>query len=245
MNALSLVAILLIILSIATNTLLNRCVLSSKLEKSYMERMELDRKKQNKKEYNHYYKKKGKNNSRSKKEKTKIENLKEKLNFYSLFKNGKEKSPELYNLFNRLLLTFYKNSFSSQKEAEAFTNRLLQAANKKEELYLEKIDLKDDSLQLLFYRMLKGTKYYSLENNAGILPLSNFVCLSQKASKLNFFKTPKEILILLFNEKIANELFLKKNNIKTKEDLESILDRNHFQDRSCLKLLYILAPVEN
>ena len=97
---------------------------------------------------------------------------------------------------------------------------------KNEEISLEKLVLKDPSFQLLWYKMLKGTKYYDFKNKTGMPSILEFITIKETSSQKNKICIPKasqEMLTALFNEDIA--LKIQKAQIKFSEEEVSEEDK--------------------
>ena len=158
------------------------------------------------------------------------------INILPLIKNNKIEEKQTYDLLIKLITILYKNELTKDKIEYKLVDQLLIACNKKiekkESLCLEKIDLKDPSLQPLWYKMLKGTKYYDFEKDIGLPSILEFISIdeNEKHNKICIPTASKEILIALFDEKIADKIWDKKEKDKikiTKEELENILKDTH------------------
>ncbi len=106
----------------------------------------------------------------------------------------------------------------------------------------------DPSLHELYYKMLKGTNYYTKDK--GIAPLAHFLSLEKnpKGAFLSFASSP--VLKALFGEDVATEIVNKeksqwaetgKNTCFTKQDLETLL----LKDPKKASLLSTLDPYLN
>lgn len=157
------------------------------------------------------------------------------LNIFPLIKNDKAQEKELYDLFTKLIKTLYQKELSKQKIENTIADALISSCKKKyeakEEIQLEKIDLKDPALQTLWYKMLKGTKGYDFEKNIGLPSILSFIYLEDNAkeNKICIPTSSKEMLTALFDNKIAEKIWEKRKNQRTKiskEELETILKEN-------------------
>lgn len=157
------------------------------------------------------------------------------LNIFPLIKNDKAQEKDLYDIFVRLIKTLYPKELVKDKMENTIADAVISSCKKKyaakEELLLEKIDLKNPDLQLLWYKMLKGTKGYDFEKKLGLPSILSFIYLdeSSKETKICIPTSSKEMLTALFDKKTADKIWEKRNREKikiTKEDLEKILKEN-------------------
>lgn len=146
-----------------------------------------------------------------------------KLNITSLLNTSLE-SSFLYEVAASLLHTLYGHAqfvrdYQDQNWAKQLLNTLIEKG-KNQERELSFLDLmpQDPSLQLLYYKMLKGTGNYDLAKKQGYPPLSDFFILSDSDAKpiyVCFASYP--LLFSLFGEEITQKI-IEIEQDKAKED---------------------------
>ncbi len=158
------------------------------------------------------------------------------LNLLPLITEGRDEHPFLYETAAKLFRTFYQPLFQNQPRFEyRFLDQLLAsiktALEKESPFSLEKLSLKDASLQPLYYRMLRGTKEWDLSKGTGLPPLLDYLKCEPSSDKLCLFHAHPDLLSVLFNPKAAKQLFQKIHQEKapplTKELLEQICSEAH------------------
>lgn len=177
------------------------------------------------------------------------------LNLHPLIDQGKETHPFLYNLSAKMLKAFYEPLFSTQgvkseyKFLDAWLNaaRALRVKQEKDFAY-EKIVFKDPVYQSLYYKMLKGTKTWNLEEKIGYPSLLDYVQFDLKPKKICLAHAHPDILSVLFNPKAAAKLFAETHQSKppvlTKEFIERICFETHMihVEPELYGLLHLGAP---
>ena len=131
------------------------------------------------------------------------------LNLWPLVMEGRTAHPALYEATCRLLNTFYKDLISPA-ESKAFLDRFLQSAkavlSPKEALCLEKLKLASESEQLIYYRMLKGTKKWEI--GKGYPPFADYVKVDPHwTDKLCVTHAHPSLLQILFGAKTGQKLY--------------------------------------
>ncbi len=252
MNILSLVITILMIFAISTQMLLSKKVSSDIISKSYVGYMKVQRRATSKSETYYYSTIKTEKNEKEIKQKIKTEKVKKikepnrsesYFNIYPLITEGKESHPELYESILHLIRVlylengFFKNLKIKNLDKEILNNILLSAKEslKEElsanELHLAKLELKEKDLQPIYYKMMKGSKFYNYKEKIGYPSLLDFIKIRDEKNKIPINSAHFEILSILFNEKIAEEIVklqLLGEEI-TKERLNDLLTKKHFQ----------------
>jgi len=160
-----------------------------------------------------------------------------KLNLASLFAQ-QSPSPFLYETAAQLLRLLYQDtSLSKQGLPKGFEYLLLdhwmgKAKQDKEIDSFAALYPQDPKLSTLFYKMLKGTRKYSLEDHSGYPPLEDFFCIDSSKQPIFFHFASKPLLTVLFGSKVMEEI-LKiekekwekdgKDHSLTKEELRALL----------------------
>jgi hypothetical protein len=130
------------------------------------------------------------------------------LNLWPLIVEGRSAQPALYDAACRLLSTFYKDLITS--DARTFLDCFLQSAKSvlstKEPLCLEKLKLANADEQLIYYRMLKGTKKWEI--GKGYPPLSEYIKVDPNwTEKLCVTHAHPSLLQILFGAKTGKKLY--------------------------------------
>jgi hypothetical protein len=243
MNILPLVISLLLIFSYFTNSLLVKHKNSTLASKSFSGYMSAKRKALNKYQNEIYklidakpIKKKEQTFQKepSKEDKKRVANpLNAKINITSLFL---ENNQTLYNLLKDLIKNLYKNQSFYYDNLEIYLlNNLINEVkvflnnekNSINNLNLCKISFKNKELNDIFYKMLKGTKFYNPKKNIGFPSLLDYVETNLNTNiKIPIIDASFEVLEIIFNEKIAFEILERQKNypIKdlSKEDVEKL-----------------------
>jgi hypothetical protein len=169
------------------------------------------------------------------------------LNILPLLKDGKDKEHDCYEIFAKLIRAIYEKELTKKNMEYLLIDTLIKKSQEiltaNEELFLEKIYFGNESLQNLWYKMLKGSKFYNLEKNIGYPSIFEFVSLyNSNKTTICMQKISDEMLMCLFNKKIAGEIkeAIKRNNEKNKKktnyisqhDLADILSKNNFDQKN-------------
>lgn len=125
------------------------------------------------------------------------------LNLWPLIQDGKEAHPHLYELFAKLIRTFYGSLNKNARFEYKFLDAWLQAASHLDlsSQGLENAHLATSDFQTLYYKMLKGS--------AGLPPLLEYVKIESSADKICVFHANQTQLSLLFPQNIAEKLYTK------------------------------------
>ncbi len=110
------------------------------------------------------------------------------LNLWPLIQEGREEHPLLYDAAIKLLDTFYGPSlFAGKPQTKAlFLHDFIKKAKiaiQKNQFCLEKLSL-DPSFQVQYYKMLKGTKEWNLEEGLGYPSLLDMIKVEEAPSKI-------------------------------------------------------------
>ncbi|NGX52271.1 MAG: hypothetical protein KR126chlam5_00567 [Candidatus Anoxychlamydiales bacterium] len=224
MNIVAFIAGILMIFAITTNTLSKKHLSDGFVSRSFSGYMKSSRKATN--EYERYcfdnlkesVKSKQKTTadrekpSEDKKEKTReihIENAK--INIFQLVIDKKEKQKDTYNLIASLIKTLYSNQSFYEKgfEKDILNNILVAFENqikKKQNLNFETLILKDGSLKNIYYKIIKGTKFYDFEKKIGCPSILDFVKVENSKEQIPMKDASKEFLITFFDKKITKEI---------------------------------------
>jgi hypothetical protein len=152
------------------------------------------------------------------------------INLYPLVADGREAHPFLYELVAKTLRTFYsKQLFGKEKKMEyRLLDSILHAAQKEKTPVLEKLHLKE---QILYYKLLKGTKKWDITAQQGYPSLLDYFSLDQTEKKICLYHAHQNLLSILFGEKggkiVYNELNKKDTPPITKEYLEHLCSEAH------------------
>lgn len=220
MNLLGLVFSILLILSFGYYSLAEKHLTGNKLRNSYISHSRVHRKICNQFTSELYNNLQGVKTERKKTNKKKnagpkniiVEPNREcaKLNLWPLIEEGRENHPKLYELAIKLIGTFYKPLGDGEKRFEhRFLDQFIQCAKsvKKEEFSLETLSFSDPEMQKLYYKMLKGTKKWDLNNHIGYPPLLDYVKANPSIEAICVFHSHPDMLQILFNPKIGQALY--------------------------------------
>lgn len=135
-----------------------------------------------------------------------------KLNLYPLIQKGKEENQFLYETAAKLLRFFYQPLYGSKPRFEyKFLDAILssaQTALQNEPLFaLEKLSFSDEHFQLLYYKMLKGTKECDLSAHVGYPSLLDYIKIEPVEEKICLFHAHPDLLSVFFGAKAAPKLF--------------------------------------
>ena len=244
MNFLTLIFSLLLIFSFGTFIALEKQMGDRRLKASYLGHMAASRKLLSKCESRAYKafpsistpEEKSKKTQDTKEAKTpKINPECSRLNLFSLIQKGRMAEPFLYDTALQFLDTFYgKTLFENNIQTKViFLNAFLKKAKEEMEkpfFCLEKLSL-NPSLQLHYYKMLKGTKNRSLEEAIGYPSFLDMFKVEESPSKICLHHAHPDQLSALFGKAVGKNLYEKihkEKNIKiTKEFLERICAEKH------------------
>jgi hypothetical protein len=157
------------------------------------------------------------------------------LNLYPLIVNDKAEEKQRYALLFSLIKILYQREIEDEKMVNRLIDGLITFGKKKnedkKELCLPKVEFKDTELQSLWYKMLKGTKYYDFEKNIGFPSILEFVTLTptENKSKICIPTSSLEMLLALYDKKIAYKIWEKRDDKKnkiiiTRGELEKIVN---------------------
>ncbi len=159
------------------------------------------------------------------------------LNLWPLMQEGKEAHALLYEWAAHLIRTFYAPFLPKEKRFEyhfldVWIASAKQAHQKEESFSLEKVSLLDPDLQILYYKMLKGTKKWNLAQGEGYPPLLDYVKGVPFDEKICIFHAHPDMLTVIFNSKMAFKLHSaihkkKESAPLTKELIERLSFESH------------------
>lgn len=251
MNILVTISTILLILALSTQSILSKRIDVEKIQISHSGNMQAQRKAYNLCEKNLYKSKKGKKSESYKKSNTTIDSKTKKtihvkdkveihgcsqLNIYPLFL---EENKNTYELLARLIKHVYKdtstfkNTNEKNLEYKLIDQIILAGKNlikNKQEVELPKLKLQNEKYQQLYYRMLKGTKFYDPNKNIGIPSLLDVITINSSTSnRICLQHASYDMLSSLFNKKIAEKIIKSRleNNKITKEDFNKILEQEN------------------
>lgn len=151
-----------------------------------------------------------KNSTEGAKKTREINTLNAKVNIYKLGVEKKENHKELYNLVARLIKNLYSNkSFYHNNLENIILDNILKAIeNQKNDKNISpsKLVLKTQDLQKVYYKMLKGSKFYDFEKGQGTASLVDFLKIENSKSKIPIIDASYELLESAFSKKIANQI---------------------------------------
>jgi hypothetical protein len=157
------------------------------------------------------------------------------LNLWPLIQEGREEHPFLYNTALKFLDTFYgSHLFGAKPQAKVFfLNEFLKKAKiaiQKNRFSLEKLAL-DPSFQLSYYKMLKGTKEWDIEQKIGYPSLLDVIKVEETPSKICLCHAHPCQMEALFNKKAGLRLFHEIHQDTslpvTKELIEKVCAESH------------------
>ncbi|MES2273827.1 MAG: hypothetical protein V4487_06510 [Chlamydiota bacterium] len=162
-----------------------------------------------------------------------------KINLWPLLEQGREQNPILYELTARLLSQFYGSAlFENKARLEyQFLDTLLESAKlaqlKKVPLLLEKLELNHESLQKVYYRMLKGTKKCDLSQGVGYPCLLDYIKLEPVQQKICFSHAHLDLISVFFGFNVAGKIFAELHTQSkpplTKDTIEEWCSQSHIQ----------------
>lgn len=137
--------------------------------------------------------------------------------------------PSSIEILAELLRVLYQNVLSIKGlEYTLAQSLLLNAEQSPKETDLAALYPQDPDLQMLYYKMLRGTEVYDLEKQQGVPPLSHFLSL-EPATKVAFFSfASRPVLSALWGEQTAAAICLLEQERSyarpcDKEELVSVL----------------------
>jgi hypothetical protein len=253
MNLLPYVAGLLILLALSIQPLLSGLLVAKKIHSSYQGHMNASRNALSLQEKNRYKRipVEEKPKPQEKKEKKTIRVQQQLVNIFPLLAQGKEERPLLYSFFTHLIVHLYeKEPFfpekNKKKMAELLVDNLIECSRKqKETLHLEKLELKNNELQLFLYNILKGTRPYgdkkdlSSKEDEGRPSLYEYIYSSPdpKEDRIPILFADFHLLTALFNDQVAHRILQYQKETKSfisKPILEKIFQETHFSPHESL-----------
>lgn len=149
------------------------------------------------------------------------------LNLWPLIQEGRESHPFLYQTALHMLESFYANIL--HVKADVFLNTLIKKAKlavQKQNFSLEKLTL-DPSLQLTYYKMLKGTKVWDKEGFPSFLDVFK---IDENPSKVCIHHAHPGQLNAIFGNKVGTMLYQEihqKDAYPDQELLERVYSQCH------------------
>lgn len=159
---------------------------------------------------------KGKKEPRIKSEEKKIPSINPscaRLNLFPLINEGRETHPELYNMALKVLQLFYQEQIflEGSQTAARLLDSLLASAKQtlkdQDVLALETLALNEETLQPLYYRLLKGTKHSDLFSSKGYPALIDYFKIERVPSQICLFHAHPHMLAPFFGTKTALRLY--------------------------------------
>lgn len=157
------------------------------------------------------------------------------LNLWPLIQEGREAHPFLYDIVLKFLDTFYGHTlFNEKPQAKVlFLNEFLKKAKiaiQKNKFSMEKLSL-EPTFQLQYYKMLKGTKEWDIEQKIGYPSLLDVFKAEESPSKICLCHAHPGQIAALFNIKVGISLYReihKDTSLPvTKELVEKICSESH------------------
>jgi hypothetical protein len=131
-----------------------------------------------------------------------------KLNLWLLAQEGRANHPLLYEVAANMIRAFYKQLVPKEKQFEYhFLDALLTAIKTHPQnipFSFEKVHLPD--YQLLYYKMLKGTKDWDIAAGIGYPSLLDYVKFATVPEKICLFHAHPDVLHFLFGPQVAATL---------------------------------------
>lgn len=246
MNFLTFVFALLLIFSFGTFLTLEKASGNRRIRSSYLGHVNANRKILSSAESELYQSLKGEIKQTSTKNEKATPEEKEKsqspinpdcsrVNLWNLIQDGKEKEPFLYETALKMIDHFYGNEiFKDKPQGKVdFLNALIKNARQaiqKKQFSLEKLKF-DSTLQLSFYRMLKGTKVWDAEQKIGYPSFLDIFKIEENPSKICLLHAHPGQMRAIFGNKVGallyTEIHEEKPAIITKELIEKIYGQSH------------------
>ena len=103
---------------------------------------------------------------------------------------------------------------------------------------MEKLIFKDQKLQNIWYKLLKGTKNYDFDKKTGYPSILDFITVEENShnNKICIKKAPKELLTALFSETIADQIWESKKKLSIPKIKQILIDAN-FQNQPVWNIL--------
>jgi len=159
------------------------------------------------------------------------------LNLFPLIQHDLNKEPYLYETAAKLLRIFYGEAlFDKKVRAEyKFLDAFLKEARRQSvrETFssLEKIAFNDPHFQMIYYKMLKGTKKNDLLKGIGYPSLLDYIKIEPAASKICLYHAHPHLLSVFFTAKGASKIYTAIHTPKappiTQEGIERICQEIH------------------
>lgn len=151
------------------------------------------------------------------------------LDLTLLIEKGLEEKA-LYEAASKLLRIFYHDLFERAQAATKFLDALLKEVRlqiaHQEFGGLEKVSFKDPHFQMIYYKMLKGTKKNDVLKGVGYPSLLDYVKIESSASKICLRHAHPNLLSVFFTDKGGAKLYEAIHTPKappvTKETIERI-----------------------
>lgn len=160
-----------------------------------------------------------------------------KLNLWPLIDTGKEVNPLLYEMTAKLVRLFYKDLLADQKARYEYylLDLLLEEATRlfaeDPAFAFEKITFPNPTSQMIYYKMLKGTKQWDLTADTGYPPLLDYIKCIESKETICLFHAHPDLIALFFGLKAAlpiyTEIHKQKGPPITQQVIERICQENH------------------
>ena len=175
-----------------------------------------------------------------------------KFSLEPLLNEGRESHPFLYEIIAKMLRLFYLKPLLENRPRSEY--RLLdqilasaKIAQQKGAFALEKLELKDS--QLVYYKMLNGTKEWNVEKGIGYPSLLDYLKMEKEEKKICLFHAHPDLIAVLFNFKAADKIFAKIQEEKTlsKETLERLCSEAHLigLDPALFEMIHMSSPTHD
>lgn len=159
-----------------------------------------------------------------------------KINLWPLIQKGREENQSLYEMTAKLLRTFYSNLYENKPRLEyRILDAILASAKssmqKKTPFALEKLSFDEESLQMFYYKMLKGTKGCDLSANIGWPSLLDYIKVESGEEKICLFHAHPDLIAVFFGNRPAAKIYAEMHKEKapslTRETIEQICGESH------------------
>jgi hypothetical protein len=158
------------------------------------------------------------------------------LNLWPLIQEGKSNHPLLFELALKIIRTFYPSLLQEKNIEVRLLNALLSSAKiaiqeQEANFSLEKVDLGDERLQRIYYKMLKGTKEWDLALQKGYPSLLDYMKADAAPDKICIFHAHPDLTTALFGRDVAQklhaEIHKKEPTLLTQELIQRICSEMH------------------
>lgn len=159
------------------------------------------------------------------------------LNLSPLVTRDINEEPCLYETAAKLIRTFYKEALLDQKERaeykflDAFLKEVKHQIVHEEFSVLEKVSFNDPHFQMIYYKMLKGTKTSDPLEGVNYPSLLDFIKIETAPSKICLHHAHPNLLAVLFTSKGAGKLYSAMHTPKappiSQESIERICQEVH------------------